>query len=524
MELLSARGITKFYPSTSVLANDGIDLSVAAGEILALVGENGAGKSTFARIVAGLVAPDSGEVSVRGKRIRPGRVRAAEGAGIGLVPQHSFLAETLRLSEALSLGREPRRLGLLLDRGRAWAETAELGARYGFGLDPDAVVGDLSPAERRHAEILRVLAWGGDLILLDEPTSLLTESETETLFGLARNLAAHGKALVFITHRVAELRAIATRIAVLREGRLVADRPAADFSEKELAGLMSRSLGPGPAVHSTRRRDEGASSITQNEKEAVAEARGLVLGASREAEPFSFFVSAGECLAIVALAGNGLDELESIAAGLARPLHGSFFVDGQDLGSMPRSRLRAACLGYVPSDREGRGLALDASVADNLIVLERLSLRARDWLVPGRRAERAARLAEALGPRSDGARPAFTLSGGNRQRLLLSRELGTDRPFLLLADPSQGLDLEGRQALEVILADKKREGVAILLLSSSIEEATRLADRVAVMYRGGLVWEGANNGPAMASELTGHLTGLPAGTGPSLDPMQEPTP
>ena len=203
-----------------------------------------------------------------------------------------------------------------------------------------------------------------------------------------------------------------------------------------------------------------------------------------------------------------------VASGLAPPRRGGFLVAGREVRSWSRSILRARMLGYVPADREGRALAIDASVSDNLIVLERELMRSRDWLIPGRRERSARRIARILGPRSDPSRPAYALSGGNRQRLLLSRELSAQRPFLLLANPSQGLDLEGREALAGLLDEKRGQGVGILLLSSSLEEVTSLADRVAVMYRGSIVWEGRNSGPSMARELTAHLTGMPGLGGP----------
>ncbi|HUX37730.1 MAG TPA: ATP-binding cassette domain-containing protein, partial [Rectinemataceae bacterium] len=459
MSLLAVRGLTKFFPSTGVLANDDISLSIDEGEIVAVVGENGAGKSTLARIVGGLVAPDSGEVEIGGRRLRGGSVREAERAGVGLVPQHSFLAEGLDVAEALCLGREPRRFGILLDRRKMRESALALAESAGIELDPGRRVGDLSPAERRHAEILRALAWAGDLLILDEPTSLLDDEEGARLFELLKGLSARGKAIVFISHRAAELAAIATRIVVLRSGRLVADRPAGAFAAGELPALMSRSraVRSGPPAFAN-------SGEAPTPGRVVAAARGIVLVASHGKARLDFEVRAGECLAVVALAGNGLEELETVASGLGLPVSGGFELEGRDVRSWSRRELRRDLAGYVPSDREGRGLALDATVAANLGVLE------------GRAADSAAEAI--LGPGGDVGRRAEALSGGNRQRLVLSRELATRRPFLLLADPSQGLDRAGVEDLADILETRKAEGAAILLLSSSIEEALRLGDRL----------------------------------------------
>jgi len=499
MELLAARGLVKRYPSTGVLANDHISLSLREGEILGLVGENGSGKSTLARVLAGLIEPDEGEILVRGARLRTGQVKASEAAGIGLVPQHSFLAESLSLAEALALGREPRRLGFLFDRKRAIAEAAELSERHLFNLDPSAPVASLGPAERRRAEILRVLAWGGDIILLDEPTTLLTGEETASLFALARNLASHGKALVFITHRVAELRALVDRIAVLRDGRLVADRPASAFSDGELTHLMS------PELVEARGRKPGSLSLGPR---PLLEARGLRLPGFPAGRELDFEVRGGECLAVLALSGNGLEALEAVASGLREPEAGAILLQGRPLGALPRPGLRSSLLGYLPSDREGLGLVLPASVADNLLVLERAFLSPRDWLAPGRPELRARALARAFGPSSPPEASASALSGGNRQRLLLSRELGRGRPFLLLADPGQGLDLASLDLLDRRLGEERKAGTAILLLTTAMEDAFLLADRIAVLVRGALVWEGPNRGEGQARELTALLTGL----------------
>ena len=490
MPLLLARGLTKFFESTGVLANDEVSLSIDEGEIVAVVGENGAGKSTFARIVAGLVAPDSGYVEIRGKRLRGGDVREAEKSGIGLVPQHSFLAEGLEVAEAVYLGREARRLGVFLDRKRMRDETAALARSAGIDLDLRRRVRDLSPADRRHAEILRALVWSGDLLILDEPTSLLDDEESGRLFELIKRLADHGMAIVFISHRSAELAAIAKRIVVLRSGRLVADRLASDFGPGELPALMSRSRATAGEGTTVERIDEAI--IPRGR--IVAASHGLSLSVSHGKALIDFEVRAGETLGIVALAGNGLDELESIAAGLSPPVAGRFELEGRDVRAWPRRQLRASIAAYVPSDREGRGLALEASVAANLSVLETASRTGSNF-------------PPVLGPGGDTRRKAASLSGGNRQRLVLSRELAKPRPFFLLADPSQGLDLSGLGELSRIIAIRKGEGGAILLLSSFIEETLRLADRIIVLYRGAVVWEGVNLGEGMAHELASHLTG-----------------
>lgn len=501
MELLSARGVTKYFPETGTLANDGVSLALEAGEIRALVGENGAGKSTLARILAGLAAPDSGEILIRGRPVRFQGARDAERAGVGLVPQHSFLAEGLTVAEGIALGHEPRRGGFLLDRRRAYVEAALLAERFGFQVDPGARVGSLSPAERRQAELMRALARGGEVLILDEPTSLLTESETEGLFALIRRLAEAGKGVVYISHRAAEILAIARSVTVLRAGRVVVDRPLEGLADCDLSALMAASsssscASPGGA--------EGA-----GPGPVSIEARGLVLGGSGGGSPISFAVRRGEVLGLIGLAGNGLDRLEACAAGLRRPAAGELLVEGRP-ASRPGRRLREELLSYVPSARDERGLCLASSMADNAIVLERRSFGLASWFGRKAREERSREIARRMGLAAGPRSRAGALSGGNRQRLLLARELDPRRPAALLCDPTQGLDVAAQAEAASRILELKRSGVAVLLLSSNLDEILLLADRVGVLYRGSLVYEAPNEGEASVASLAARMTGLGA--------------
>ncbi len=505
MELLSASGIRKYYRDTLTLANDGVFLSLIEGETRAVVGENGAGKSTLARVLAGLVHQDSGEVRVRGRRVRPGSVREAEAAGIGFVPQSSLLAEGLTVAENLALGREPRSLGLFVSRRKAYVETAMLVERFGFRLDPDSLVSSLTAAERRHAEIARALARGGEILILDEPTSILSESESAKLFELLSRLSSAGKAILLITHRLSEVLKIADSVTVLRDGRVIAEVPADGADEAELSSLMARGA--------TRPRTSALSLAAAAGMGACAgppalEIRGLRLAAG--ARPINLSVSPGEVLAVTALAGNGLGRLEDFASGLRTPDEGEVLVGGASLSSIPRDRLRSELMGYAPADRERRGLCLPATARDNLLALRRREFRARDW-IGGRRRDEAAR--EAAAPLSLEAKPrqvAASLSGGNRQRLLLARELDRPRAVLVLAEPLQGLDLATQAEAALLIRELAAKGSAVLLLVSSIEEALGSADRVMALYRGETAFEGANEGSPTAASLLAAMTGAVA--------------
>jgi simple sugar transport system ATP-binding protein len=361
MELLAARGLTKYFPETRTLANDGISLSLASGELHAIVGENGAGKSTLARIIAGLERPDSGEVAARGRPVRPGSVREAEAAGIGFAPQVSLLVPSLSVAENLALGREPRFAGAFLSTRKAYVDAALLMERYGFRLDPAALVSSLSVAERRQAEIARALARGGETLILDEPTSILSEAEAFSLFEQLRRLAGAGKAIAFITHRVAEVMAAADRITVLREGRVVASLASDETDERTIAGLMTRDAAYSEgAARPARRAGAGAAAPR-------LEMRGLRL--AEGAAPLSISVGPGEILAVTAFAGNGLAELEAYASGSRSPREGRALIDGEDIGAVPRGRLRAEKLAYAPSDRERFGLCGSATIRDNALAL-----------------------------------------------------------------------------------------------------------------------------------------------------------
>lgn len=501
MELLCCRGITKFFPSTGILADDRVDLSLAEGEIRAVVGENGAGKSSLAKIISGILSPDSGEVLVRGRRIEPGSVRAAEAAGIGYVPQVSLLAEGLTIAENLILGREPREAGLFVSKRKAYVEAALLLERVGLRVDPEARVSTIGASERREVEIARALARGGSILILDEPTSILSEPESERIFELLRRLAREGKSIILITHRLGEVRKVADTITVLRRGSVIADERVSETSEGELSSLMARM----PAGGLESRVPGRAKADTKEAKEAALELRGLVLGPG--AAPVDIAVAEGEVLAVAALAGNGLGALEDYASGMKKPKRGQVLVQGRKIESYERGEMRSSILAYVPSDREKRGLCLPLSMRDNILALRRGEFKALDWLGSSKRniaAEKASSLFEL---ESGSGQAADSLSGGNRQRLLLCRELDEPRAVLVLAEPFQGLDLAAQARAEARIRELAERGSAVLLLVSNAEDCVDVADRVVALYRGEIAYEGSNEGSPTAAALFAAMTG-----------------
>jgi simple sugar transport system ATP-binding protein len=504
MDLLSARGITKFYSETDTLANDRIDLGLAEGETLAVVGENGAGKSTLARILAGHIFADSGAVLVRGRKIEAGSVRAAEAAGIGFVPQQSLLAGELSVAENVVLGREPRWGGLLVSRRKAYVETAMLLERFGLTLDPDARVSELGAAERRQTEIARALARGGEILIMDEPTSILSEVESDRLFELLRRLTKAGKAVIVITHRLSEVMRIADKVIVLRGGSVVAEKRVADTQESELSALMARER-----MAATAEEKDGARRAIA-EGEPVFSLRGLRL--SPGAGPMSLELRAGEILAVGALAGNGLGRLEDYAAGLAEPRGGEALIQGRNLFRLGREELRSRLLAYAPSDRELRGLCLKATTRDNLLVLRRREFGFLDWISSSARNRAAREAAFARNLAADPRAPVSALSGGNRQRVLLARELDRPRPVVLLAEPFQGLDIAAQSETSALIRELAARGSAVLILTSNVEEMAGLADRAIALYRGEISYEGPCDSDRALRELKAAMIGVARGS------------
>lgn len=527
--LLSCRGVTKYFGETGVLANDRIDFELREGERRAIVGENGAGKSTFARIVAGLAAPDSGEIRVRGKLLPTGSVAAAEAAGIGFVPQISLLAPELSAAENIALGREPRSGLLFVSRRKAYVEAAMLFERFGLHLDPDASIASLSAAERREVEIARALARGGEILILDEPTSILSEPESERLFELMRKLSSEGKAIVLVTHRVAELKRFAESVTVLRSGVVISNITTKQIDATDLASLMARSRAPIPimardAPIPAMARETQADSVSHNAAQSrVRGRRGEVLWSLRSvpilrgAKPLNLELRAGEILGVAALAGNGLDRLEEIAAGLRRPNSGELVVAGCRFNEAQRRRLRRGRgrrLGYVPSEREARGLCLPATLRDNALALRLGEFRGRDFLGAKLRDDATNATIAPFGLQARPGSPVSALSGGNRQRLLLARELGLGScsaagpSLFILAEPLQGLDIAAQAELQERILKLADEGAAVLLLGSNVEEIVAVADRVAALYRGELAYEGNCSGPDTAAALLAAMTGV----------------
>ena len=471
--LVEMRGITKVFPG--VVANDRVDLAVHAGEIHALLGENGAGKSTLMSILTGLYRPDGGEVFIDGQRVNFRSPRDAIAAGIGMVHQHFRLVAPFTVTENVALGLPG---GLRLNLNRLAAEVAALSREYGLQVDPQARIWQLSVGEQQRVEIIKLLYRRARVLILDEPTAVLTPHEARDLYQTLKKMAAGGCAVILITHKLQEVMDAAATITILRGGKTVATVKKSETSEKELARLM---VGREILWQVNKPAAGKGDKIL-----AVKELRALNDKGLPALQGINFTIYGGEILGIAGVAGNGQRELAEVIAGLRPCQGGSITVAGRELGQCDPCRAINAGVGYIPEDRLGTGLVPNLGAVENLLLKEYRNPR---WgrLLLDRRATRrwAQELVERFRVQMAGLEaPVKMMSGGNLQRLLLAREISS-RPRLLVAVyPARGLDVGATETVHRLLLEQRAAGTAILLISEDLEELFRLADRIAVMYEG----------------------------------------
>jgi general nucleoside transport system ATP-binding protein len=477
---LEMRGITKTYPG--IVANDAIDLEVKPGEIHALLGENGAGKTTLMNVLYGLAKPDSGEILLDGEVIEIAGPSDAIARGISMVHQHFMLVPVLTVADNVLLGKEVMRDRLFLDQRQAKVRIRELGQRFGFELDPDQKVGELSVGWQQRVEILKALYRDARIIVLDEPTAVLTPQETIEIFGVLRRLAAEGHSIIFISHKLYEVLEIADRITVIRRGKVVGSRTPAETDEDELAELMV-----GREVQLTVDRGES------HPGEVMLQVRDLRVSTDRGREVVAglgFEVHTGEILGIAGVAGNGQDELVGAITGLRQPSGGSITLDGEDVTHAGPREMHERRMSFVPADRQRFGLVLSYSLSDNIILTDYYAEPyARGILRNGGAiAARAVEAIEQFDVRTPSPNVATgTLSGGNQQKLIVAREFGRDLSLLVLDQPTRGLDVGSIEFIHRQIIRKRDAGTAILLVSAELDEILELSDRIGVMYRGRLV-------------------------------------
>ena len=477
---VTMRGIVKRFPG--VVANDAVDFEVRQGEVHALLGENGAGKSTLSNILTGLYRPDDGEIFLFGKPVVFNAPRDAIEAGIGMVHQHFRLAASFTVAENLVLGhRDAADRGLLLEPEVIDSRIVELSRRYRMPVKPRARIWQLSVGEQQRVEILKALYRGARVLILDEPTSQLTPQEADDLFQTLRLMAAEGRAVVFISHKLEEVMAVSNRVTVLRRGQAVGTVTTAQTSTRELARMMV-----GRDVVFTQKK-EGSHATERRvalELRNVGARGDLGLPALRDV---SLTVHSGEIMGVAGVAGNGQRELAEVIAGVRRHSGGTVIVMGRPArGGDPLDAIRRG-IAYVPDDRLGTGVAPSLSVADNLVLkaFRQPPVSTQGILHPRRIRANAAALMQRFNIIGGSPQtPTRQLSGGNIQKVLLARELSSRPLILVAASPTAGLDVAATDSVRGVLLEAAADGVGILLISEDLEEILALADRIAVLYNG----------------------------------------
>ncbi len=509
---LEMRGITKRYPG--VVANDHIDLDVRRGEIHALLGENGAGKTTLMNVLYGLARPDEGQILLDGSPVRIEGPADAISRGIEMVHQHFMLVPVLTVAENVILGAETMANRVFLDMREANRRIGELAGRFGFELDPQAKIATLSVGQQQRVEILKALYRDAQILVLDEPTAVLTPQETEEIFVLLRRLADDGRSIIFISHKLYEVLEIADRITVIRRGKVIGERRPAETDEDDLAELMV-----GREVQLTV--DRGDS----HPGKPMLEVQGLHVHDDRGSEVVrgvDLEVRAGEILGIAGVAGNGQDELVEALVGLRRVSGGRVLLDGRDVTTFSPRAMNEAEVGYVPADRHRFGLILAFPLYDNLVLTSYHHPPFSRGILREDRAimEAGQELIERYDVRTTSASvAASTLSGGNQQKLIVAREFARPLRLLVLDQPTRGLDVGSIEFIHKQIIAKRDAGTAVLLVSAELDEVMEMSDRIAVMYRGELVafldGRTADKNEVGLLMATGGRTPAPAPVGPA---------
>ncbi len=478
--ILELHGITKRFPG--VLANDHIDLTLNQGEIHALLGENGAGKSTLMNVLYGLYHPDEGEIYIRGQAVKIVGPRDAIAQGIGMVHQHFMLIPVFTVTENVMLGDETIKNGVVLDRKKVAQELRELSTKYGLEVNPDLYIKDLPVGIQQRVEIIKLLYRKADILILDEPTAVLTPQEVDDLFQVLRNLKAQGNSIIFITHKLREVLALADRITVLRLGKVVGSALPHETNSAELARMMV-----------------GRSVILSVEKglaqpkEVVLDVQNLVVRDERHniaVNDVSFQVREGEVLGIAGVQGNGQTELAQALTGLRAVQEGHVTIRGQDTTHAKPRKIAELDVAHVPEDRQADGLVMSFPVEDNLVLNEYYRPPFAKGIVLNQAAIQKA--AEERVAEFDVRTPSIflktaNLSGGNQQKVIVAREFTGPIKLLIASQPTRGLDVGSIEYIHKRIVEKRDAGAAVLLVSNELDEIMSLSDRIAVMYKGKII-------------------------------------
>jgi general nucleoside transport system ATP-binding protein len=480
--VLELRGITKQFPG--VLANDHIDFDLRRGEVHALLGENGAGKSTLMSILYGLYTADSGEILMNGTPVTISSPRHAIELGIGMVHQHFMLIPVMTVTENIVLAQEPRHAGVLLDYDAAAKRVRELSESFGLAVNPNARIQEITVGQQQRVEILKALYRGAEILILDEPTAVLTPQEALELFEIVNELKAQGKSIVFISHKLNEVLEIADRISVLRRGKLVETVPREGATE---AGLARSMVGREVLLRVEKKPAQPGDPLLQVDDLLARDDRGL-----EAVRGVSFEVRSGEIVGIAGVDGNGQSELIDALTGLRHPASGTIRIGGEELSRATAREALDAGMGHIPEDRQRRGLVLEFNLAENLVLHDygKEPFSKLGWVNPRRWLRWAGGLLQEFdvrggGPTTRGA----SLSGGNQQKVVIAREVSRNPSVLIAAQPTRGLDVGAIEFVHRRLVEQRDAGKAVLLVSLELEEIVSLSDRILVLYEGRIVAE-----------------------------------
>jgi len=477
-EIIVMEGIVKRFPG--VIANDNVDLMIKEGEIHAIVGENGAGKSTLMKILYGLYRPDKGKIFVRGKEVHITDPRIAISLGIGMVHQHFMLIPTFTVTENIILGAEPKN-GLALNYKKATEKVISLAESIGFDISPNEKIENLSVGQAQRVEILKLLYRGADILILDEPTAVLTPQEVDELFNILRKLNDQGKTIIFISHKLNEVLEISQRVTVMRRGKIVKTLNTKETNKQELAQFM---VGREVFLEIPKGPYKPGNEILKIENLTVRNKRGMIA-----VKDVSFNVKEGEIVGIAGVEGNGQSELVEAIVGLLPIEKGKIYINGKEI-SRANVLERRKYLGHIPEDRHKRGLILDFSIAENMILglhyLPKFSKKLRmDYKNIFKNAENLVNNYDIKTPNVK--IPVRSLSGGNQQKVVVAREISTSPPLMVAVQPTRGLDISATEFVHKLLVKLRDEGKAILLVSADLDEILNLSDRILVMYNGEIV-------------------------------------
>jgi general nucleoside transport system ATP-binding protein len=511
--VLDVRGLTKRFPG--VLANDHIDLTLHKGEVLGLLGENGAGKSTLMNMIYGLYHPDEGDILVNGKKVTINDANDAIGLGIGMVHQHFQLVSVLTVTENIMLGNESVQFGAFLNRRAARKRIQSIADQYGLAVNPDALVQDLPVGVQQRVEIIKALYRDADILIMDEPTAVLTPQETEGLFQIIETLVERGVSVIFISHKLKEIKRICDRVVVLRGGKVVGEADPKQATQADLANLMV-----------------GRSVLLQVEKgphepgEVVLQIDGLRAVDDRDLPVLrgvTLAVRAGEIVGVAGVQGNGQTELVEVISGLRPCAGGVITINGREVTNAPPRRVTGAGVAHVPEDRRKNGMVADFHIADNM-ALQTYYLG--PFAIGLLRQEQAInQSAQDLVNQYDVRTPSIfanigTLSGGNQQKAIIAREFSRESNLLIVAQPTRGVDVGSIEFIHKQIVAMRDAGTAVLLVSTELDEILSLSDRIAVMYSGTVV--GTLNAAAADRESVGLLMAGITSDPPATPPKELP--